>query len=167
MDDQAKNFFEELSKSAHEEATPIEPHVELAKSSSATTASKKIAKKEHEDMVSELLEEGEGQLTIDVYQTPEEIVVESTIAGVNPDDLDIDITNEAVTIRGKRSKEKRIADEDYFYQECYWGKFCRSIILPQEVDAENAEAKIKNGVLTIHLPKLNRQKSKKVKVKFE
>ena len=118
-------------------------------------------------MVSELLEEGEGQLTIDVYQTPEEIVVESTIAGVNPDDLDIDITNEAVTIRGKRSKEKRIADEDYFYQECYWGKFSRSIILPQEVDAENAEAKIKNGVLTIHLPKLNRQKSKKVKVKFE
>lgn len=115
----------------------------------------------------DLMEEDEGQLTIDVYQTPEEIIVESPIAGVNPEDLDISITNESITVRGKRNKERKVAEEDYFYQECYWGKFSRSVILPQEVDAERAEATIKNGVLTIRLPKLNRQKSRKLKVKPE
>jgi HSP20 family protein len=165
MNDEAKKFFEELTQSAEEEVA-VEPHVELAKATSLSIGSKKAAKKETTPDLSELLEEGEGQLTIDVYQTPEEIVVESTIAGVNPEDLDVDISTEAVTIRGKRVKEKRIADEDYFYQECYWGKFSRSIILPQEVDPEAATASLKNGVLTIRLPKLNRQKSKKLKVNF-
>jgi len=113
----------------------------------------------------DLLEESDGQLTIDVYQTPEAIIVESPIAGVNSDDLDIDITNESITIRGKRERSQKIKDEDYFYQECYWGKFSRSVILPQEVDAEKSEANIKEGVLTVWLPKLNRQKSKKLKVK--
>lgn len=113
----------------------------------------------------DLSEEGDGQLTIDVYQTPEAIIVESPIAGVNSDDLDIDITNESITIKGKRERGQKIKDEDYFYQECYWGKFSRSVILPQEVDAEKSEANIKDGVLTIWLPKLNRQKSKKLKVK--
>ena len=114
----------------------------------------------------DLSEEGDGQLTIDVYQTPEAIIVESPIAGVNSDDLDIDITNESITIKGKRERGQKIKDEDYFYQECYWGKFSRSVILPQEVDAEKSEANIKDGVLTIWLPKLNRQKSKKLKVKL-
>ena len=109
----------------------------------------------------------EGQLTIDLYQTPDEIILESPIAGVKPEDLDISITNESVTISGKREKEKRIKEEDYFYQETYWGKFSRSIILPQEVDAEKSEALVKNGVLAIRLPKLNRQRSKKLKVQSE
>lgn len=111
--------------------------------------------------------EGEGQLTVDVYQTPEEIVVESTIAGVKPEDLDIDVTNESVTIRGERRKDVTVSDGDYFYQECFWGKFSRSIILPQEVDPEKAESSIKNGVLAIHLPKVNREKGKKLTVKTE
>ncbi len=164
MDEQAKKFFEDLSGGADEEVN-LEPQVELVKSGSSPTIQKKSSKKAEPD-ISELLEEGEGQLSIDVYQTPSEIVVESTIAGVKPEDLDIDITNESVTIKGKRAKETRVSDEDYFYQECYWGKFSRSIILPQEVDAENAEASLKNGVLTIRLPKIDRQKSKKLKVNF-
>ena len=128
--------------------------VELTKTSSAVWKSKEA----------DLDEEGDGQLTIDVYQTADEILVESPIAGVKPEDLDIAITNESVTIQGQRRRERNIKDEDYFYQECYWGRFSRSVILPQEVDAEKAEAKIKNGVLTVTLPKLNRQKSKKLKV---
>lgn len=110
------------------------------------------------------MEEGDGQLTIDVYQTPDEIVIESPIAGVRPEDLDISITAESVTIKGSRQHERKAKDEDYFYQETYWGRFSRSIILPQEVDAEKSDASVKNGVLTIRLPKLNRQKSKKIKV---
>ena len=165
MDDEAKKFFEELSH-APEEPISLEPEVELAKASTVPVKEKKSVKK-REASVEDLLEEGVGQLTIDVYQTPEEIVVESTIAGVNPDDLDIDITPESVTITGKRVREKKVSDEDYFYQECYWGKFSRSIILPQEVDAENASANLKNGVLTIRLPKINRQKTRKLRVKLD
>lgn len=157
MNDEVKKFFEELSANEAKEYKP-----ELVKSSSAISKETKSSK---EDL--DIFEENEGQLAIDVFQTPNEIVIESTIAGVKADDLDISITNESVTIRGKREKEKRVSDEDYFYQECYWGKFSRSIILPQEVDSDNAEASFKNGVLVIRLPKINRQKSKKLKVRLD
>jgi|SRR3989344_1243893 len=111
--------------------------------------------------------EPEGQLTIDVYQTPLEIIVESAVAGVNPDDMEINVSNDSVTIRGQRRHESQVQDEDYLYQECYWGKFSRSIILPQEVDPETAVASFKNGILTVRLPKLSREKMKKLKVRFE
>lgn len=112
-----------------------------------------------------LSEESEGQLTVDVYQKEDEIVVQSTVAGVEPDDLEINITDEAVTIRGKREKTEIVEDKNYFYQECFWGKFSRSIILPQEIDSEKASAVLKKGILTIRLPKLDRAKAKKVRVK--
>ncbi|MBI3046282.1 MAG: Hsp20/alpha crystallin family protein [Candidatus Harrisonbacteria bacterium] len=163
MDNDSKKFFEELSHSAEEEVQ-LEPHVELAKTTHLSVEPEKKVSKKSREGLAELMEEGEGQLTIDVYQTPEEIVVESTIAGVDPDNLDIDISSESVTIRGKREREKKISDEDYFYQECYWGKFSRSVILPQEVDPDESTAALKNGVLTIRMPKINRQKSKKLKV---
>ncbi|RJP43602.1 Hsp20/alpha crystallin family protein [Candidatus Parcubacteria bacterium] len=116
----------------------------------------------------EILEtEPEGQLTIDVFQTPNDIVIESAVAGVNPDDLDITATSDSITIRGERRREKEVKDDDYFYQECYWGRFSRSVILPQEVDPDGAAVSFKNGILTVRLPKLNRQKSKKLKVKSE
>ncbi|HOF50368.1 MAG TPA: Hsp20/alpha crystallin family protein [Candidatus Colwellbacteria bacterium] len=117
--------------------------------------------------LAKIAEESEGQLTIDVYQTPDDIFVESTIAGVEPEDLDIDITNESVTIKGERRKEEVIADEDYLHQECYWGRFSRSVILPQEIDPDKARADFKNGILKIRLPKLNRGRVKKLKIKPE
>lgn len=122
---------------------------------------------QNEQDIYKITDEGEGQLTVDVYQTPEEIIVESTIAGVKPDDIDIDVTAESVTIRGTRHQEEKIAESDYFYRECFWGKFSRSIILPQEVDPDKAHSTLKNGVLTIKLPKVHRNKSKKIKVKAE
>jgi len=109
-------------------------------------------------------QETEGQLTIDVYQTPDEIVVESTIAGVKAKDIDIDVTSEKVTIRGERTREESSSGKDYRYQECFWGKFSRSVILPQEIDQEKAHSSLKNGVLTLHLPKLQRDKARKVEV---
>lgn len=114
-----------------------------------------------------LLDENEGQLTVDVYQTPTDIVVTSTIAGVNPEDLDVEITRESVTIRGKREREETVSSDDYFYQECYWGRFSRSIILPQEIDADKANATFNNGILRVELPKLDKQRVRKMKVKFE
>lgn len=106
----------------------------------------------------------EGQLTIDVYQTPEEMVIKSTIAGVKSEDLDITIASDMVTIQGTRKNNEDISAEDYYYQELYWGPFSRSVILPQEVDTEGAKASMKDGILTIRLPKFERGKTKKLRI---
>ena len=105
--------------------------------------------------------EPEGQLTVDVYQTKDDIVVESAIAGVRPEDIDIQVTADSITIRGSRRREKEVGDEDYLYQECYWGRFARSIILPQEVDPDGANVKFKNGILAVRLPKVTKKKTKR------
>lgn len=110
-------------------------------------------------------QEQEGQLTVDVFQDDENIIIQSTIAGVSPEDLDVSITNDMVTIRGERRQQYDVDEEDYFYQECYWGTFSRSVILPIEIDADRAEAKIRNGVLTIRIPKANTAVTRKLKVK--
>ncbi len=98
--------------------------------------------------------ETEGQLAIDVYQTPSTIVVKSTIAGVNTDNLKISLHGDLLTIKGSRGTEEIINEEDYLYRECYWGSFSRSIILPAEVD-KKVEAELENGILTITLHKNN------------
>lgn len=107
----------------------------------------------------------EGQLSIDVYQTPGEIVIKSTIAGVKPEDIDISINNDMLTIRGHRSMDKKIKEENYLYRECYWGSFSRSIILPVEVEGEKIEAELENGVLTVTLPKAKNAKEISIKVR--
>jgi len=141
---EGKNIFFELSKS-RSEPTPVQ------------------TEEEERDFDPE--EESEGQLTVDVYQDGDNIIVQSTVAGVDADDLEVNITNESVTIRGKREREEKIEDRDYFYQECFWGKFSRSIILPVEVDPESSTASLKNGVLAITMPKALRKRAKKLKVK--
>ncbi len=107
----------------------------------------------------------EGQLSIDVYQTPRAIVVKSTIAGVKPEDIDISINNDMLTIRGRRTMAEEVRDEQYLFRECYWGSFSRSIILPTEIDTDKIEAELENGVLTIVLPKAKAAKQVSVKVK--
>lgn len=109
--------------------------------------------------------EEEGQLTVDVYQDGDHIVVQSTVAGVKADDIEVSITPESVVIRGRRERTKEVEEKDYFYQECFWGGFSRSVILPYEVDPDKSTATIKEGVLTVKMPKLDREKAKKVKVK--
>ncbi len=138
-----------------------EAEIELAKTSTV------LPKAKVEEELQDFVEESEGQLAVDVYQTPTEIVIQSTVAGVDPENLDIAITNESVTVRGRRERFERVKDDDYFYQECYWGRFARSVILPQEVDPEKAVASLKNGVLSIRLPKLNREKVKKLRVNLD
>lgn len=110
-------------------------------------------------------EDYEGQLSVDVYQTKDNIIVKSTIAGVKPEDLEIYIHNDLLTIRGKREESKEEEQADYFYKECYWGGFSRSIILPVEVQADKIEAVFKNGILKITLPKANKSKLINVQVR--
>lgn len=155
MNSETKNFFERLAGVGgvdnNEEAKP--PVSKLNDN--------------NDKGLGDIFEEAEGQLAIDVYQTPTSFVIESAIAGVKPDDIDISISPESVTVRGKREREEKLRGDDYLYQECYWGKFSRSVILPQEIDPDRAQASLKNGVLKIVLPKVNKTRSKKIKVKFE
>lgn len=111
------------------------------------------------------MENNEGQLTIDVYQTDNDIVIKSTIAGVKPEDLDVSINNDMLTIRGERKNEEQVMEENYYYQECYWGSFSRSVILPIDVVADKIEASMKNGILTVRMPKADNNKSKKIQVR--
>ena len=110
-------------------------------------------------------EEQDAELTIDLYQTENEIIVQAMIAGVHPDNLSINITRDNITISGKREENQSISRENYFVQELYWGTFSRSISLPEEVNPEEAEAIEKHGLLILKLPKLDKKRQSKLKVK--
>lgn len=107
----------------------------------------------------------EAQLTVDVYSTPNEIVLKTMVAGVRPDDLDVSISRDSVTIRGRRSEDRTLSGEDYVHRELYWGSFARTISLPEEIDVDEAEASEKYGMLILRLPKLDKNRHTKLKVK--
>ena len=109
--------------------------------------------------------EPEGQLAVDVYQTDSYIVIQAPIAGIKKDALDIAVENDIVTIRGNRERPPETEEKNYFYQECYWGPFSREIILPDEGDVSRAEATMKEGVLTLKIPRIQRSKVKKIQIK--
>jgi len=109
--------------------------------------------------------ETDGQLSIDMYQNEKTIIIKAMIAGVKAEDLDIDISREMVVIKGRREEAEGIAHGDYFFQELYWGSFARTLSLPEEIEVEEAEASEKHGLLTITLPKIDKSKKNKLKVK--
>ncbi len=120
------------------------------------------AREEGEDWFSDY----EGQLAVDVYQTPSNIVIKAPIAGVKPEEIDVSIADDVVTIKGERKSDTTVAKENYYYQECYWGTFSRSVVLPVAADTEHAEATFKNGILTVVIPKEAKAKTKTVPVKM-
>jgi HSP20 family protein len=106
-----------------------------------------------------------GQLNVDVYQTPDAIYIKAFVAGVKPEDLDISITRDLVTINGKRLEDTTIKESDHFLSELYWGEFARSIVLPAEIEADEAEASERHGLLVIKLPKIDKDKQTRLRVK--
>ncbi len=104
-----------------------------------------------------------GELTVDVYQTDKELVVQSAVAGIKPEDVDVTIENDVLIIKGKREKTFSEEEKNYFYQECYWGSFSREIVLPVEVDTSKVKASMEQGILTIRIPKLKEKKKISVK----
>jgi HSP20 family protein len=167
MDSSEEKFFETLAGAK----SSADHEVELAKAEVRAPARAKAAEPKiiEPDEMEEKWDNGEpeGKLMVDVYQTPDDIIVESAIAGARPDNIDVSATADSITIRGSRTREKETSGENYLYQECYWGKFVRSIILPQEIDPESASVTFKNGILTLRLPKVNKKKTKKLRVKME
>lgn len=107
----------------------------------------------------------EGQLPVDLYQTPAEIVVRAFVAGVRPDELSVSIRRDMVEIEGSRAEREQISGPDYFARELFWGSFTRSILLPEEVDVEASSATAKDGLLTIIMPKLDKARQTKLKVR--
>lgn len=107
----------------------------------------------------------EGELSVDVYQTNTEIIIEAMVAGVKPEDLHLSITRDMVTIKGRRDGNTQISDDDYFYKELYWGTFSRTILLPHEVEIEEAEAVEKHGLLIVRMPKVDKARQTKLKIK--
>ena len=163
-----KSFFERVTgatsvepESRRDDTRPIYAEEEDTEMIMRAEPRRSVFSEEEESFSSD----AEGQLTIDVYQTDSEIVIKSTIAGVKPEDLDVSINNDMVTIRGERKNEEVVNGENYYYQECYWGGFSRSVVLPVEILSDKSEASLKNGILTIRLPKADTTKIKKLQVR--
>ncbi len=108
---------------------------------------------------------GEGELSLDVFQTPDEIIVKTMIPGVRKDDMDISISRDSITIRGSRKEDRVIPDQDFVVRELYWGTFSRTVQFPHEVDIEHAEATENQGMLTIKLPRIDKDRQTKLRIK--
>ena len=106
-----------------------------------------------------------GELPVDVYQTPNEIVIRTFVAGVRPEELNVTIRRDMVVVEGTRESSTQAVDEDYFHQELFWGSFSRTILLPEEIDVDSASAGAKDGLLTLVLPKLDKARQTRLKVK--
>ena len=117
------------------------------------------------ELASDEAMKGEGQLPVDVHQTASDIIIRAFVAGVRPDELNISINRDMVEIEGTRSEREQVSGPDYFTQELFWGSFSRAILLPQEIDVDAASASAKDGLLTIILPKLDKARQTKIKVK--
>lgn len=95
----------------------------------------------------------EGQLAVDVIETPDRVIIRAAIAGVHENDLKIHVNEDMVTVRGERHVDRLPLSATVHYEECFWGVFSRSIILPCRVKPDEADASLRNGVLTITIPK--------------
>ena len=153
MEHKKRSFFDRLTGSIRAEEEENEE--------------KKITVKGIKKNGNEWMEEEneEAELTVDVYQTPTSIIVQTMVAGVKPEDLELTIARDMITIRGKREESRTIDEENYFAKELYWGSFSRTILLPQEVEPEEAEATENHGLLTIKLQKIDKEKRTNIKIK--
>lgn len=162
-----RSFFERLSGSpsgndtfdSFDDEMPIStPAKKDMQSRVPTSAGRATPPEEHPG--------SEGQLPVDVNQTANEIVIRAFVAGVRPDELNISINRDMVEISGSRMEREQVAGPDYFTRELFWGSFSRTILLPQEVDVDTSTATAKDGLLTIVLPKLDKAKQTKLRVKI-
>ena len=174
------NFFDKLSgtdsrkneidltsmRTTPRNARRSPPVAELAKDEEEVTQVQMASHQEQEpEALAEESTEEEGELTVDIYNKGDTIVIQSTVAGVKPEHLDVAITDDMVTIRGKRERGDQVKEDSYYYKELFWGTFSRQVILPEEIEQEEAEAHLQHGLLTIRLPKKRHGVTQKLKVK--
>jgi len=107
----------------------------------------------------------ESLFPLDLYETDESLVVKAPLPGVRPEDVDISITGDILTIKGEAKSEEEVKREDYHRRELRYGSFCRSVPLPTKVEQGKAEATFEHGILTVTLPKAEEAKPKAIKIK--
>ncbi|MFA5743188.1 MAG: Hsp20/alpha crystallin family protein [Candidatus Paceibacterota bacterium] len=104
----------------------------------------------------------EGQLAVDIYETEEDLVLQTAIAGVEADSLDISMEKDLLIVKGERKNPAKETKKNYFVEECYFGSFSREVILPREIDPTHTKASMEEGILTIRMPKIERDKKRKI-----
>ncbi len=107
----------------------------------------------------------EGELAVDVYQTETEMVVQAAVGGVKSEELDISVENDLLTIKGIRKNPSEDKNRNYFFQECYWGKFSRKIIITDEIDPSRINANMKDGILVLRIPRIIREPKNSIEIK--
>jgi len=159
MENRKRSFFERLTGSVNNE----EEETSFKKNYSGKNTKGNNGDKKNNNWIEE--ENEEAELSVDVYQTPTDIVIQTMIAGVRPEDLELSIARDIITISGKREENRNIDEENYFTKELYWGKFSRTISLSVEVEPEEVEATEKHGLVTVKIKKVDKEKRNSVKVK--
>jgi HSP20 family protein len=159
MENKKRSFFERLTGSMSMEEEQSDPKKDYVlkgvKGENKNSPSSSWIEEEND----------EAELSIDVFQTPTDIVIQTMVAGVKPEDLEISITRDTITVRGEREESRTIDEDNYFTKELYWGRFSRTISLPAEVEPEEVEATERHGLVTIKIKKVDKEKKNSVKVK--
>jgi len=102
---------------------------------------------------------------VDMYETDDALVVKAALPGLRPEDVEISVQGDLLTIRGEIKREEKVERENYHRRELHYGVCARTISLPVSVDADKAEATFENGILTVTLPKVPEARAKTIKVK--
>ncbi len=160
-----RSFFERLtgaSSDTFDSFDDVSSAIPATRDDSSNRPDKSLSHPETPDDTSSV---HEGQLPVDVYQTTGDIVIHAFVAGVRPDELSISISRDMVEIGGSRAERSQVSAPDYFTRELFWGSFSRTVVLPQEIDVDAATATAKDGLLTLTLPKLDRTRQTKLRVK--
>lgn len=158
MENKKRSFFERLTGSMS-----VDEEQESGREYSGKGQRSGKGEKNDNHWMEEKIDEAE--LSVDVYQTPTDIVIQAMVAGVKPDDLELSIARDTITIRGEREENRNIDEDNYFAKELYWGKFSRTFPLPVEVEPEDVDATERHGLVTIKIKKVDKEKKNTVKVK--
>ncbi len=102
---------------------------------------------------------------VDLYEEKDDIVVKAELPGMGKDNIEVNLTDHMLTIKGEKKKEEEIKEKDYYRSERSYGSFVRTLELPKDVHADKIKASFKNGILEVRLPKTEEDKSKEIKVK--
>ena len=160
MENKKRSFWDRLTGSV---AVEEETYEESRKKGGKEHREERVRGKQDSSWVEE--ENEEAELAIDIYQTPNDIIVQTFVAGVKPEDLELSIARDMITIKGHREETRTIEEDNFFSKELYWGRFSRTISLPAEVEPQEVEATEKHGLLTIKIKKVDKDKKNNVRVR--
>jgi len=114
--------------------------------------------------LNEKTEHVEGQLSVDIYQNDEMLIILAPISGCSMDDIELTITDDVLSIKGRRALDPDIDTDNFFTKECFWGTFSRAIVLPTKTDTAKILAKFENGILRVEIPKVETERTRKIEI---